>query len=123
MPALLQTAHFGLVVDDFAARAEGLHCVNQPRVHGVAVQRTAGVGEDVRKRGLRGFDRHVGQRRDGEIRDQGRRVLAAAKIGGDNPRPFSFPSLSVVREIVLLKNVVGGLEFANGVRTWNPGRR
>ena len=40
-------ADLGLIVDDFAARAEGLHGVNQPRVHGVAVQRTAGVGEDV----------------------------------------------------------------------------
>ena len=42
-----EAAGFGLVVDDFAARAEGLHGVNQPRVHGIAVQRTAGVGEDV----------------------------------------------------------------------------
>lgn len=43
----INAAGLGLVVDDFAARAEGLHGVNQPGVHGVAVPRAAGLGEDV----------------------------------------------------------------------------
>jgi hypothetical protein len=34
---IAKTAGFSLVVNDFSARAEGLHGVNQPRVHGIAM--------------------------------------------------------------------------------------
>ena len=76
------------------------------------MERTAGVGEDVGNRVLRGFDRHVDLRRDGEIGHQGRRLVAVAEIGGDDQAAVQFSVLVRVGEIVPLVNMVGGLVFA-----------
>ena len=110
-----RAANFRLVVDDLPARAEGADGVNQPGVQGVAMQRTAGLGQDVGERGRRGLDRHIGQRRDGETGCQRRRTVAAAKVSGNQFAPVQVAGLVHGGNIILLKNVVGAFEFTDGV--------
>ena len=99
-----EAAGFHLAADDFAACAERPHGVNEPRVHGIAVQRAAGLGKDVGISSRRGFDRHIRQRPDGRGGHKGRCIFALAEIGGDNFASVQLPVFASGGQISFLKN-------------------
>lgn len=104
-------------VNNFATRAERFHLFNQPRVHGIAVQRTAGERQHIRKGRLSRLNSKIRQRRNCGFSGERGRVFTAAEIRGNHGAAIEFSVFVQIGEIVFLKNVIRGLEFANRVST------